>query len=82
MTTRYCLSISVRSMLQWTSADTRQNMKNITDDQGNHYRDVHSFRNALMDELVAGHELIKCNRNCDKHDWKLGCQGHEEPDAA
>ena len=70
------LVISVRGMLRWTAAETKRNLRSITKSDGTRYASVDEFRNALMDELAKGHEVLPTGE-CDKHDWKTGCQGHE-----
>lgn len=37
-------------------------------------------KNALLDELVKGHEFIPYGK-CDNFDFKSGCLGHEVPAA-
>lgn len=76
--TTYCMVISVRGMLNWTRAETKKNLKNITKNDGSRYASVEEFRNDLMDELGNGNEVLPLNKDCDKHDPKKGCQGHRK----
>jgi hypothetical protein len=72
------LCISVRGMLNWDRRETLRNMRSITKSDGTRYATVEEFRNALMDELLAGNEVLPLAKECDKFDPKHGCLGHEE----
>lgn len=74
------LVISVRGMLNWSNAEFKRNLKWITKDDGSRYTSVTELRNALMDELAQGHEVLKMGE-CDNHDWKKGCRGHEQTES-
>lgn len=74
--TTYHLCSSVRGMLNWPNAETKRSLKWITKNDGTRFASVAEFRNMLMDELAKGHEILKTGE-CDNHDWKTGCQGHE-----
>ena len=76
MSTTIHLVVSVRGMLNWSTAESKRNLKWITDKDGNKYPSVNALRNALMDELEQGHEVLPTGE-CDRHDWKKGCLGHE-----
>jgi hypothetical protein len=39
-------------------------------------------REALMDELAKGHELVPFGEPCEGFDYKSGCPGHPIDDAA
>ncbi len=71
------LVISVRGMLKWPMAKAKRNLKWIKKSDGSPYNSVDEFREALMDELAQGREVLKTGE-CDNHDWKKGCLGHEE----
>lgn len=71
------LCVSVRGMLHWSNADAKRNMKSITKSDGTRYLSVAEFRNALMDELAQGHEVLPTGE-CEGFDYKTGCPGHEE----
>jgi hypothetical protein len=73
------LVVSVRGMLNWSNAESKRNLKWITKKDGSRYGSVDELRNALMDELAQGHEVLPTGE-CDNHDWKTGCQGHETVD--
>ena len=77
MSTTVHLCISVRGMLNWPNAEAKRNLKWITKEDGTRYSSVHELRNALMDELAKGHEKLPMSKECDRHDWKEGCLGHE-----
>jgi len=70
------LVISVRGMLNWPIREAKRNLKWITKEDGTRYTSVDELRNALMDELAKGHEVLKTGE-CDNHDWKKGCLGHD-----
>ena len=76
MSTTIHLVVSVRGMLNWSTKESKRNLKWITDKDGKHYPSVNALRNALMDELAQGHEVLPTGE-CDRHDWKKGCLGHE-----
>jgi len=71
------MGISVRGMLNWNRREALRNMKTITKNDGTRYATVEEFRNALMDELVAGREMLPLSKDCDNFDPKTGCRGHE-----
>lgn len=74
--TTYHLCSSVRGMLNWPNSEAKRSLKWITKSDGTRFGSVQELRNMLMDELAAGHEVIKTGE-CDNHDWKTGCQGHD-----
>jgi hypothetical protein len=53
-------------------------MRSITKEDGTRYTSVHEFRNALMDELSQGHEVIPMGDACEGFDYRSGCPGHEQ----
>lgn len=71
------LCVSVRGMLRWDRRETKRNLKSITKKDGSRYGSVEEFRNALMDELAAGREVLPMGP-CDGFDFKTGCPGHEQ----
>lgn len=77
MTTLH-MCISVRGMLAWNTTETKRNLKSITKSDGTRYTSIHEFRNALMDELSQGHEVIPMGDACEGFDYKKGCPGHEQ----
>ena len=79
-TTTHHLSLSVRGALNWPRAEQRRALKWLTQDDGTPFPTVDAMRDALMDELAQGHEVIPCSKACDNFDYKTGCRGHvEEP---
>lgn len=44
---------------------------------------VREAKNALMDEIAKGHEVIPCVNDCEGFDYKTGCPGHpvDEPES-
>jgi hypothetical protein len=71
------LVVSVRGMLNWTATEAKRSLKWVTKGDGTKYRNLDEFRDALMDELAQGHEVLPTGP-CDRHDWKKGCLGHEQ----
>jgi hypothetical protein len=78
MSTTIHMCISIRGMLNWTTAETKRNLKSITKTDGSKYANVHEFRNDLMDELSKGREVLPMGKPCDGFDYKKGCPGHED----
>jgi hypothetical protein len=79
MTTHTHLCVSVRGMLHWSARETRRNLKSITKHDGTRYRTVSEFRNALMDELAQGREVLPLtNPPCEGFSFKTGCPGHPQ----
>jgi hypothetical protein len=58
MSTRIHLCVSVRGMLNWSVYETRRQLKSITKEDGSRFSGVGEFRNYLMDELAAVHEVL------------------------
>jgi hypothetical protein len=75
------LCVSVRGMLNWSTSETKRNLKSFTKSDGTRYSDIHEFRNALMDELSRGREVLPMGEACEGFDYKTGCPGHEDSDA-
>jgi hypothetical protein len=79
------MCVSVRGMLNWSTAETKRNMKSITKSDGTRYSSIYEFRNALMDELALGHEVLPAGEQCEGFSFKTGCPGHKDsetpPDA-
>lgn len=80
--TTYHLVASVRGMLNWPRAEMKRALKYMTKDDGSHFGSIDELRNALMDELSQGHEVLPMCKECDNHDWKDGCQGHRAENTA
>lgn len=66
---------SVRGALNWSPAETRRALKFMKKDDGSRFSCSAELRDAFMDELAEGHELIPLGE-CDNWDWKTGCKGH------
>lgn len=71
------MCVSVRGMLNWSPAETRRQIKSITKSDGSRYQSIGEFRNALLDEIAAGHEVLPLGDKCEGFDYKTGCPGHE-----
>ena len=72
--------VSVRGMLHWSPAETKRNLRSITKSDGTRYASVAEFRDELMSELAAGHEVLPMGDPYEGFDYKKGCRGHEVPD--
>ncbi len=70
------MCLSVRGALNWPKGELRRATKWILKPDGSKFT-LEELRNALMDELVKGHEVIPINR-CDNFDYKKGCLGHPD----
>ena len=75
MSTSRHMVVSVRGLLHRSDCELQQDMSWITKDGGEKYGSVREMREALMDQLSQGHEVLPTGP-CDNHDWKTGCQGH------
>jgi len=71
------LCVSVRGMLNWNKAEMKRGLKWITKKDGSRYVSVDELRNALMNELAQGHEVLPTGE-CEGFDYKTGCPGHEQ----
>ena len=76
MSTTIHLVVSVRGMLKWSDRYMKSMLRSIYNNDGTRYKSVDELREALMDELAQGHEVLPTGE-CDNHDWKKGCLGHE-----
>jgi hypothetical protein len=77
MTRRIHMAVSVRGMLSWPTREAKRMLKSILKADGSPYRTVDELREALMDELSRGHEVLPLGNVCDGFDFKDGCPGHE-----
>lgn len=69
------LSLSVRgALLNWSD----QEFKGVFSHPDGRKMTPHEAKNALMDELAKGHEVIPCSNGCEGFDFKKGCPGHED----
>ncbi len=71
------LAQSVRGLLHYSDRDLRRALQWVTKDDGGHFRSPIELREALMDELAKGHELLPTGP-CEGFDPKTGCPGHPE----
>jgi len=76
MPTTIHVCMSVRGALNWDRREQKRALKWITKDDGTPFKSVEELREALMDELAKGHEVLPM-APCDNFDWKKGCRGHE-----
>jgi hypothetical protein len=67
-------------MLKWDRRKTKSMLSSITRSDGTRYSSVEEFRNALLDEIARGHEVLPMSDECEGFDFKTGCPGHEQPE--
>jgi len=72
------MSLSVRGALKWPPAKFREATEWITKSDGSRFTPA-ELRDALLDELAQGHEVIPMAENCEGFDFKTGCPGHVTP---
>ena len=78
------MCLSVRGALCWSEEEYKGALKWMKQDDGSPFASINKLRDALMDELSQGHEVVPMGK-CDNFDWKKGCRGHpakEEPEDA
>ena len=73
----YHMAQSVRGLLHYSDRELRQALRWVTHDNGQHFLTPQALREALMDELANGHELIRTGP-CEGFDPKRGCPGHKD----
>jgi len=75
--TKYHVCLSVRGVLRCSDAELRNDyMKWVLEDDGKPFLTPAALREAMMDELVQGHEKLPLSLDCDNFDYKKGCLGH------
>lgn len=72
------MCVSVRGMLNKSKAELRRLAPSITVN-GKTLQTADEVREAFLDELSQGHEVLPCGE-CDNFDYKKGCLGHEHSD--
>jgi hypothetical protein len=68
--------MSVRGALNWDKRTLKRNARGFKTDDGKPMTPG-EVRNALMDELAKGHEVIQLGE-CSNSDFKTGCKGHPD----
>lgn len=68
---------SARGMLRWDKRTTKRNLRGIKKGDGTPYSGVEEFREALLDLLAGGNEVIPMGE-CSNFDPKVGCRGHQD----
>ncbi|HZC22395.1 MAG TPA: hypothetical protein VE866_03585 [Candidatus Binatia bacterium] len=79
-TTLIHLSVSVRWLLGMKKSQAKRVMKTLRTD-GQPIQSLEQYRGILMDELAKGREFLPTSSDCDNHDWKTGCKGHDVDEA-
>jgi hypothetical protein len=74
------MCLSVRGALNWNARELRSATTWCLKDDGSRYTSA-ELRNALMDELAQGHEVLPMSPDCDGFDFKTGCPGHPSRDS-
>lgn len=73
------LCLDVRGALHnWSD----RQMKGVFNHDDGRKMTPHEAREALMDEIAKGHEVIPCGPVCEGFDYQTGCPGHDVPEAA
>ncbi|HWQ32277.1 MAG TPA: hypothetical protein VNQ79_05285 [Blastocatellia bacterium] len=73
--------LSVRGALSLNRREFARQFRNVVKDENGRTLSPDEFRNRLMDELSKGREVLPIGE-CDNFDWKQGCRGHKESEAA
>jgi hypothetical protein len=68
------VSLSVRGALHWKDRELKNLLANQETGQ---MLTAAEAREALMDELAQGHEMIPFGEPCDGFSYKTGCPGHK-----
>jgi hypothetical protein len=71
------MCLSVRGALNWPMKEQKRALKWCSREDGTKYLSVAELRQALMDELAQGHEVLPMSAECEGFDYKKGCPGHE-----
>jgi hypothetical protein len=75
--TTYHLSQSIRGLLHYSDRELRAALKWIAKDDGQRFKTPAELREALMDEIAKGHELLPTGP-CEGFDPRTGCPGHRK----
>lgn len=82
MATKHHMAQSVRGLLHYSDRELKSlgALSWLTHDGGQPYRSISELREALMEELAKGHEVLPYG-TCESFDPKTGCPGHptDEP---
>ena len=70
--------VSVRWMLGWTRSEAKRKMRGVNRPDGTAFASVDEFRNALMDMLANGTDVLPLGEKCEGWSPKTGCPGHKE----
>jgi hypothetical protein len=77
------MALSVRGLLaqeRTCKREFRRALKWLTRDDGTLYASVDEMREALLDQIAAGNEMLPSGE-CDNFDPKTGCKGHSDAKA-
>lgn len=66
------IGLSVRGALGWKKRD----LEKLLSHEDGRRMSADEAREALMDELAKGHEMLPFGAACDNWCWKEGCKGH------
>lgn len=75
------MCMSVRGVLRREKSYLRKALTWLLKDDGQPFASVADLREALLDELAKGHEVIPMTREpCEGFDYSGGgCRGHDVP---
>jgi len=79
MSRRFHMGLSVRGALRWPVSELAKLLRDSDGDGG--FLSPQDAREALMEELSKGHEVLPIG-DCPDWDYTTGCPGHEEADEA
>ncbi len=77
MSTTHHVCISVRGVLRKTNREIERDWKGAITDDGRVLTKGQEIREAFMDELAQGHEVIPFGEPCEGFSYKTGCPGHK-----
>ena len=80
-TKTYHMHLSIRGALNWDKREQAKALKWMFKEGGEPFQDIHELRDALLNELAKGSEVIPFGKECDNFDWKEGCLGHINAEA-
>lgn len=72
--------VSVRGLLHMSPARMEEESTFLKRGDGTPFASARELREALFDELAAGHEVLPMGKPCKGWDWKTGCPGHRIKD--
>lgn len=80
--TRHHVCQSIRgALVNWTRREWRDALGWIRKDDGSPFTEPDDLKNAFIDEIKKGHEVIPLSGDCEGFDYSgHGCPGHPVQD--